>query len=94
MKPVNIGGHSAYQDRVLSQSSNFFLDIISSFFTYIWGIIGKLEALTFLKWIRSCRTAILLLALNRDSLLICSVRFLSLWDFGSLLIPNELLNSR
>lgn len=45
----------------------------------LWKSSGTL---TFLKWILSCRTAILLLALNQDSLLICSVPSLSLWKNG------------
>ena len=41
MKPVNIGGHSAYQERVLTQLRKYYPDAASSLSSSIWDILEK-----------------------------------------------------
>ena len=41
MKPVNIGGHAAYQDRVLSQLRKYYPDAASSLPAHTWDIMEK-----------------------------------------------------
>lgn len=41
MKPVNIGGHSAYQNRVLSQLHKYYPDAVTSLPSSTWQILDK-----------------------------------------------------
>lgn len=41
MKPVNVGGHAAYQDRVLSQLRKYYPDAASSLPAHTWDIMEK-----------------------------------------------------
>ena len=41
MKPVNIGGHSAYQERVLTQLRKYYPDAASSLSPSTWQIPDK-----------------------------------------------------
>lgn len=41
MKPVNIGGHSAYQDRVLTQLRKYYPNAATSLSSSTWQIIDK-----------------------------------------------------
>ena len=41
MKPVNIGGHSAYQNRVLTQLHKYYPDAPSSLSSSTWQILDK-----------------------------------------------------
>lgn len=41
MKPFNVGGHSAYQDRVLNQLRKYYPDAANSLSPFTWNIIEK-----------------------------------------------------
>ena len=41
MKPVNIGGHSAYQDRVLTQLRKYYPNAATSLSSSTWQILDK-----------------------------------------------------
>ena len=41
LKPINVGGHAAYQDRVLSQLRKYYPDAASSLPAHTWDIIEK-----------------------------------------------------
>lgn len=41
MKPVNIGGHSAYQDRVLTQLRKYYPNAATSLSFSTWQILDK-----------------------------------------------------
>lgn len=41
LKPVNVGGHAAYQDRVLSQLRKYYPDAASSLPAHTWDIMEK-----------------------------------------------------
>ena len=41
MKPVNIGGHSAYQERVLTQLRKYYPNAASSLSSATWQILDK-----------------------------------------------------
>lgn len=41
MKPINIGGHSAYQDRVLTQLRKYYPNATTSFSSSTWQILDK-----------------------------------------------------
>ena len=41
MKPVNVGGHAAYQDRVLSQLRKYYPDAASSLPAHTWDIMER-----------------------------------------------------
>lgn len=41
MKPVNIGGHSAYQNRVLSQLHKYYPNAATSLSSSTWQILDK-----------------------------------------------------
>ena len=41
MKPVNIGGHSAYQDRVLTQLRKYYPNATTSLSPFSWQILDK-----------------------------------------------------
>lgn len=45
MKPVNIGGHPAYQKRVLEQLRKYYPDAVSSLPSSTWEILEKFYAL-------------------------------------------------
>lgn len=61
MKPFNVGGHSAYQDRVLNQLRKYYPDATNSLSSFTWNILEKFRIVT------------QPLDLNRGFLLICSV---------------------
>lgn len=41
MKPFNVGGHSAYQDRVLNQLRKYYPDATNSLSSFTWNILEK-----------------------------------------------------
>ena len=41
MKPVNIGGHSAYQDNVLKQLRKYYPDAVNSLSSSAWQVLDK-----------------------------------------------------
>ena len=41
LKPINVGGHAAYQDRVLSQLRKYYPDSASSLPAHTWNIMEK-----------------------------------------------------
>ncbi len=41
MKPINIGGHSAYQERVLTQLRKYYPNAASSLSSSTWQILNK-----------------------------------------------------
>lgn len=41
MKPINIGGHSAYQNRVLTQLRKYYPDAVNSLSSSAWQILDK-----------------------------------------------------
>lgn len=41
MKPVNIGGHSAYQERVLTQLRKYYPNAATSLSSSTWQILDK-----------------------------------------------------
>ena len=41
MKPINIGGHSAYQDNVLKQLRKYYPNATTSFSSSTWQILEK-----------------------------------------------------
>lgn len=41
MKPINVGGHSAYQDRVLNQLRKYYPNAINSLSSSTWQILEK-----------------------------------------------------
>ena len=41
MKPINVGGHAAYQDRVLSQLRKYYPYSASSLPAHTWNIMEK-----------------------------------------------------
>ena len=45
MKPVNVGGHSAYQNRVLTQLRKYYHDAVSSLSSSTWQILEKFWSL-------------------------------------------------
>ena len=45
MKPINTGGHSAYQERVLTQLRKYYPDAASSLSPSTWLILEKFWAL-------------------------------------------------
>lgn len=45
MKPINTGGHSAYQDHVLKQLRKYYPNAASSFSSSTWQILEKFWAL-------------------------------------------------
>ena len=45
MKPVNIGGHSAYQNRVLTQLRKYYPDAVTSLSPSAWQILEKFWSL-------------------------------------------------
>ena len=45
MKPVNIGGHPAYQDRVLTQLHKYYPDADTSFDTSTWEVMEQFWSL-------------------------------------------------
>lgn len=45
MKPVNIGGHSAYQNRVLTQLRKYYPDAVTSLSPSTWQILEKFWSL-------------------------------------------------
>ena len=45
MKPINIGGHSAYQNRVLTQLRKYYPNAAASLSSSTWQILEKFWAL-------------------------------------------------
>lgn len=45
MKPINVGGHPAYQNRVLAQLHKYYPDAPTSLFSSTWQILEKFWAL-------------------------------------------------
>ena len=45
MKPINIGGHSAYQNRVLTQLRKYYPDAVTSLSPSTWQILEKFWSL-------------------------------------------------
>ena len=45
MKPINIGGHSAYQERVLTQLRKYYPDAVTSLSSSTWDILEKFWSL-------------------------------------------------
>lgn len=41
MKPINVGGHAAYQDSVLSQLRKYDQDTTASLTAHTWDIMEK-----------------------------------------------------
>ena len=45
MKPINVSGHSAYQNRVLTQLHKYYPDAVTSLSSSTWQILEKFWAL-------------------------------------------------
>ena len=45
MKPINVGGHSAYQDRVLTQLCKYYPNVDTCFDSATWEVIEQFWAL-------------------------------------------------
>ena len=71
MKPINIGGHSAYQDRVLTQLRKYYPNAATSLSFSTWQILDKFWNLDLSQVDVLCKTGILSLVLNQDFLLTC-----------------------
>ncbi len=71
MKPINIGGHSAYQERVLTQLRKYYPNATTSLSPSSWQILDKFWNLDLHQLMILYKTAILSLALNHGFLPTC-----------------------
>lgn len=94
MKPVNIGGHAAYQNRVLEQLRKYYPDAVHSLPASTWEIIEKFWALDLsdVDSIMQDRYSDFGPAPRLPSDMLRSI--LPLWSLKSLPIQNGLLTSK
>ena len=87
MKPINIGGHSAYQERVLTQLRKYYPNAATSLSPSSLQILDKFWNLDLSPIDDLMQDAILSLALNHGSLPTCFA--LSLFLLNLKLLPTH-----